>query len=133
MGSEGHMKAVVLKKYGDVSGLSYEEVGKPRPQAGEVLAKIAAASINPIDWKIRSGAMREIMPLELPTILGYDLAGEVAELGAGVTAFRVGQKVLAVADHTYAEYTVVKAEVLASMPEGLSFEQAAGLSLVAIT
>jgi len=127
------MKAVVLKKYGDVSGLSYEEVGKPRPQAGEVLAKIAAASINPIDWKIRSGAMREIMPLELPTILGYDLAGEVAELGAGVTAFRVGQKVLAVADHTYAEYTVVKAEVLASMPEGLSFEQAAGLSLVAIT
>jgi NADPH:quinone reductase-like Zn-dependent oxidoreductase len=127
------MKAVVLKAYGDVDQLSYEEVERPQPQAGEVLVKIAAASVNPIDWKIRSGAMREIMRIPLPTVLGYDLAGEVVELGAGVTSFAIGQKVLAIADHCYAEYAVVKAEVLAPMPEGLSFEQAAALSLVSIT
>ena len=78
------MKAVVLKAYGDVDQLSYEEVDRPRPGSGEVLVRIAATSINPIDWKLRSGAMREFMPIEFPAIPGYDLAGEVAELGSGV-------------------------------------------------
>ena len=127
------MKAVVLKAYGDVDQLSYQEAEKPQPRAGEVLVKVAAASVNPVDWKIRSGAMRAIMPMELPIIPGYDLAGEVAEVGAGVTTFKMGQKVLAVADHCYAEFALVKADVLAAMPEGLSFEQAAALALVSMT
>jgi NADPH:quinone reductase-like Zn-dependent oxidoreductase len=127
------MKAIVLKAYGDVDQLFYEEVERPQPKPGEVLVKVAAASVNPIDWKVRSGAMREIIPIQLPAILGYDLAGEVAELGAGVTSFSVGQKVLAIADHCYAEYAVVKAEVLVPMPAGLSFEQAAALALVSLT
>ena len=104
------MKAIVLKAYGDVDQLSYEEVDRPRPGSGEVLVRIAATSINPIDWKLRSGAMREFMPMEFPAIPGYDLAGEVAELGSGVTSFKVGQRVMAVASKTYAEYAVVKAD-----------------------
>src|SRR5271165_6105735 len=109
------MKAVILKAYGDVDQLSYEEVDQPRPGTGEVLVKIAATSLNPIDWKLRSGSMRQFIPLELPAILGHDLAGEVVELGAGVTSFKVGQRVMSFASKTYAEYAVVKAEVLAPM------------------
>jgi NADPH:quinone reductase-like Zn-dependent oxidoreductase len=127
------MKAVVLKAYGDVDQLSYEEVETPKPGSGEVLVKIAATSINPIDWKLRSGAVRERMPLELPAILGRDLAGEIAELGTGVTGFTVGQRVIALASRTYAEYVVVKADVLAPMAAGLTFEQAAALPLVTLT
>ena len=64
------MKAVVLKAYGDVDQLSYEEVERPRPGSDEVLVKIAATSLNPIDWKLRSGAMKEFMALQFPAILG---------------------------------------------------------------
>ncbi len=127
------MKAVVLKAYGGAEQLSIEEVEKPRPGPGEVLVKIAASSVNPIDWKLRSGAMRQMFPLELPAILGYDLAGEVAELGTGVGSFAVGQRVMALASKTYAEFAVVKADDLASIPVGLGFEQAAALPLVALT
>src|SRR5271165_4829684 len=127
------MKAVVLKAYGDIDQLSYEEVDQPHPGSGEVLVRIAATSLNPIDWKLRSGAMRQFIPLELPTILGYDLAGEVVELGSGVTSVKVGQRVMALASKTHAEYAVVKAEIAAGIPEGLSFEQAAVLPLVTLT
>ena len=127
------MKAIVLKAYGDVDQLLYEEVERPRPGSGEVLVRIAAASLNPIDWKLRSGAMKEFMPLEFPVIPGYDLAGEVAELGPGVTSFQVGQRVMAVASHAYAEYAVVKADVLTLIPASLGFEQAAALPLVTLT
>jgi len=127
------MKAVVLKAYGDVDQLSYEEVEQPRPGSGEVLVRIAAASLNPIDWKLRSGAMKEFMPLEFPAILGYDLAGEVAEPGAEVMSFKAGQRVMAVASRTYAEYAVVKADALTLIPDALSFEHAAALPLVTLT
>jgi NADPH:quinone reductase-like Zn-dependent oxidoreductase len=127
------MKAVVLKAYGDVDQLSYEEVDQPRAGSGELLVRIAATSINPIDWKLRSGAMREFMPIEFPAIPGYDLAGEVAELGSGVNSFKVGQRVMAVASKTYAEYAVVKADIVATIPDGLNFEQAAALPLVMLT
>ncbi len=127
------MKAVILKAYGDVDQLYYEEVDQPRPGSGEVLVRIAATSLNPIDWKLRSGAMRQFWELEFPAILGHDVAGEVAELGAGVSSFAVGQRVMALASHTYAEYAVVKAEELAAIPDGLSFEQAAALPLVTLT
>jgi NADPH:quinone reductase-like Zn-dependent oxidoreductase len=127
------MKAIVLKAYGDADQLSYEEIEKPRPGSGEVLVRVAAASVNPIDWKLRSGAMKEFMPLEFPAILGYDLAGEVAELGTGVTSLKVGQRVMGVASRTYAEYAVVKADGLTLIPGALSFEQAAALPLVVLT
>jgi NADPH:quinone reductase-like Zn-dependent oxidoreductase len=127
------MKAVVLRAYGDVDQLSYEEVDQPRPGSGEVLVRIVATSLNPIDWKLRSGAMRQFIPLELPAILGHDVAGEVAEPGSGVSSFKVGQRVMSFASRAYAEYVVVKAETLAPIPEAMSFEQAAALPLVTLT
>jgi NADPH:quinone reductase-like Zn-dependent oxidoreductase len=128
------MKAVVLKGYGDADQLSYEEAATPVPGEGEVLVKVGATSINPIDWKLRSGAMRAFMPLEFPAILGYDLAGEVASAGPGVVeGVAPGDRVMALASRTYAEYVAVKASALAPIPDVMSFEEAAALPLVTLT
>jgi len=127
------MKAVVLRAYGGVEQLSYEDMEKPKPAIGEVLVKIHATSVNPIDWKLRSGHMHSIFPLSFPAILGRDLAGEVVELGYGVTGFSLGQRVLALANRTYAEYAVVNANDVARIPDSMGFEQAAALPLVTLT
>ena len=128
------MKAVVLYEYGDVNKLQVEN-DQPEPPFGpsEVRVRVRATSINPIDWKLRSGAARARMPIEFPAILGRDLAGEVVEAGRDVTGFPRGMRVMALANGTYAEFTTVKANVLAPIPEALSFEQAAALPLVLTT
>jgi NADPH:quinone reductase-like Zn-dependent oxidoreductase len=127
------MKAVLLYAYGDPAQLRYEETDMPKYGDDEVLVKVHATSINPIDLKLRSGAAKSRMPLTLPAILGRDLSGEVAEAGRSVTGFPKGMRVMALANRTYAEYTVVTADVLAAIPEALSFEQAAALPLVTTT
>ena len=127
------MKAVILHAYGDVSELSYEDDDIPEPGAGEVRVRMRATSINPVDWKIRSGEAKERFPLDLPEILGIDLAGEVDQAGEGVTGFPKGMRVMAKANGTYAEYTVAKADTLAPIPDALSFEQAGALPLVLLT
>lgn len=127
------MKAVVLEDFGDVNKLQLEEVDEPPVGRGEVRVRVRATSINPVDWKIRSGATRGHIDVKLPAILGRDLAGEVEAVGEGVTGFRKGQRVMAVANGTYAELTTAKADVLAPIPDKLSFEQAAALPLVVTT
>jgi NADPH:quinone reductase-like Zn-dependent oxidoreductase len=135
------MKAVILRAYGDVSQLSYEtDEDIPEPGQGEVRVRVRATSINPVDYKLRSGEEKSRFPLDLPEILGVDLAGEVDALGPGVDAgshgfpvWQPGQRVMAKANGTYAEYTVAKADALAPIPDALSFEQAAALPLVVLT
>ena len=127
------MKAVQLLAYGDVSQLVYTDVPTPEPKAGEILIKVLATSVNPVDWKIREGAMKERMPLQLPTILGRDVAGEVYKVGPGVSGFIIGQRVLGMAMATYADYVIAKPEELAEMPEGLTMEQGGSLPLILLT
>jgi len=127
------MKAVLLYSYGDPSQLRYEETALPKYGDNEVLVKVRATSINPIDVKIRSGAAKSRFPVEFPAILGRDLSGEVVEAGRKVKGFPKGMSVMALTNRTYAEYTVAAAEVLAPIPEALSFEQAAALPLVTTT
>ena len=107
------MHAVILHAYGDVSQLRYEEDDIPEPGAGEVLVRLHATSINPIDWKIRSGSAKERFPLDLPEILGRDLSGVVDLPGSGVEGFPKGMRVMGMANGTFAEFTVAKADVLA--------------------
>jgi len=83
------------------------------------LVRVSAASVNPIDWKIRSGALKEVMPVDFPEVLGRDLAGVVHAVGDGVTEFAPGDRVFALANHTYAELCLVKADVLANIPDRL--------------
>jgi NADPH:quinone reductase-like Zn-dependent oxidoreductase len=127
------MKAVLLYEYGDAGQLRYEETDIPKCGDNEVLVRVRATSINPIDWKIRNGSAKSRMPVKLPVILGRDLAGEVAETGRNVTGFPKGMRVMALANGTYAEYTVVSTDVLSPIPEALTFEQAGALPLVTIT
>jgi NADPH:quinone reductase-like Zn-dependent oxidoreductase len=127
------MKAAVLHEYGPPSKLKYEDFPDPRPGPGEVLVAVRAVGVNPVDWKMRSGAAKERFPVTFPAILGRDLAGVVRELGEGVKDFAVGDRVFALAWATYAELCVVKAEVLAKVPDGLEMTTAAAVPLVSCT
>lgn len=127
------MKAMLLHQYGGPEQLRYEDTDVPEYGEKEVLVRVKATSVNPVDFKIRSGAAKARMPVEFPAILGRDLSGEVVEAGRSVTGFPKGMRVMALANGTYAEYTVAKADVLSPIPSALSFEQAAALPLVLTT
>jgi NADPH:quinone reductase-like Zn-dependent oxidoreductase len=127
------MKAALLYSYGDPEQLRYEETAMPKYGDDEVLVKMRATSINPIDVKIRSGAAKSRFSIEFPAILGRDLSGEVAETGRNVQGFSKGMRVMALANGTYAEYTVAKADVLAAIPDALNFEEAGALPLATTT
>jgi NADPH:quinone reductase-like Zn-dependent oxidoreductase len=126
------MKAVLLKEYGDVDQLELGEVPEPKVGPGEVMVRVVGASINPIDWKLRSGHAKAIMALQLPAILGRDASGEVVAVGAGVS-LRVGARVAGLAMGTYAERVVAKEEAWAEVPAALDLVDAAALPLVALT
>jgi NADPH:quinone reductase-like Zn-dependent oxidoreductase len=127
------MKAVQIHGYGGADQLRYEEVPTPLPGPNEVLVKLAATSVNPIDWKIRRGDRKASTALQFPLILGRDVAGEISAAAAGASDFKLGQKVMALADRTYAEFVAVPIAVLAPVPEGLDIEQAGALPLVVST
>jgi NADPH:quinone reductase-like Zn-dependent oxidoreductase len=127
------MKAIVVHEYGGPEVLKFEEYPDPVPGAGEVLVRVAAASVNPIDYKRRAGLTTDFYPMQFPGLIGVDMAGTVVEIGPGVEGFSVGDQVFAMADNTYAELCVVKAEVLAKVPKGLDLIEAAALPLVTVT
>jgi NADPH:quinone reductase-like Zn-dependent oxidoreductase len=103
------------------------------PGPGEALVRVAATSVNPIDYKRRAGLTKDFYPIHFPGLIGVDMAGTVVKVGPGVEAFTVGNQVFAMADNTYAEFCVVKADILADIPEGLDLIQAAALPLVTTT
>jgi NADPH:quinone reductase-like Zn-dependent oxidoreductase len=127
------MKAIRIHAYGEVDQLRLEEAPDPKPGPGEVLVRMAATSVNPIDYKIRSGAARERYPQVFPVILGRDLAGVVSGVGPGVTSLAVGDRVMGFVSHTYAELVVAKAGDLCSIPEHLEDQQAGAIPLVVTT
>jgi NADPH:quinone reductase-like Zn-dependent oxidoreductase len=127
------MKAVVLHEYGPPKNLKYEDVPDPVPGEGEVLVRVAASSVNPIDFKMRSGAAGPRYAVQFPAILGRDVAGIVRTLGPGVGGFSPGEKVIALTWRAYAEFVVVKASDIAVLPEGLDLVESAALPLVTLT
>lgn len=137
MTTPASMRALVLNDSAD-GALVDTQVPRPEPKAGEVLVKIAASGVNPIDHKIRIGAAPYAMP-ELPAIIGTDLAGVVAAVGEGVTAFSVGDEVYGLTGGvrgipgSLAEYAAVDARLLAPKPRNLTMREAAALPLVFLT
>jgi NADPH:quinone reductase-like Zn-dependent oxidoreductase len=127
------MKAVVLNEYGGPDKLKYEDVADPVAGEGELLVRLSATSINPIDYKMRSGAAKDHFPVTFPGILGRDIAGGVREVGPGVTGFEPGDKVIALGKQSYAQLVVVKAQDAAKAPDGLDLVEAAALPLVTLT
>ena len=128
----------MIKKFGDASVFEIAEVPKPKAILGHVVIKVKATSVNPIDIKIRSGAVPAVAP-EFPAVLHGDVAGVVVEVGEGVTEFRVGDEVFGCAggfkgtDGALAEYMLADVQLLAPKPKNLTMAQAAALPLVTIT
>jgi NADPH:quinone reductase-like Zn-dependent oxidoreductase len=127
------MRAIVVLGYGGVEQLELRDVPEPSPGAGEVKVRVTASSVNPIDWKLRSGAYRQMRPLQFPAILGRDAAGEVVAVGTGVRSVQVGDKVLGLVNRAYAEYVVDKEEAWAEVPASMDLSDAAALPLVTLT
>src|SRR6266481_549902 len=131
------MKAIRIHNYGGPEVLKYEDAPRPQPQAGEVLVRVHAAGVNPIDWKVREGHMKDFWPHKFPLILGWDLSGMVEELGRGVSQFKIGDEVYSIPDPTragaYADYIVVRELELALKPNSLHHIRAAAVTLAALT
>jgi NADPH:quinone reductase-like Zn-dependent oxidoreductase len=127
------MRAIQIHEYGGVDQLRIEQVSDPVAGPGEVLVRTAATSVNPIDFKIRSGSAQARFPQTFPVILGRDLAGQVAALGPGVQGFAIGDRVMGLVWRTYAELVVAKASELCLAPSTLDDVQAAALPLVTLT
>jgi NADPH:quinone reductase-like Zn-dependent oxidoreductase len=122
-----------MNEYGGPEVLRFGDYPDPGPGPGEVLVKVAAASINPIDLMQRSGATKSFFPVEFPGIIGWDVSGTVLKLGPGVDQLAIGDRVFGWAFHTYAELCVVKASLLAKVPDGVDLVEAAALPLVTLT
>jgi NADPH:quinone reductase-like Zn-dependent oxidoreductase len=127
------MKASVLYEYGNPDVLKYEDYPDPTPGNGEVVVKVAAASINPVDLLERKGMLKDWKPLTFPAVIGWDMAGTVVQVGEGVSSFRAGDRVFAWTYRTYAELCTVSTDVLAKVPDKLDLIDAATLPLVGIT
>jgi NADPH:quinone reductase-like Zn-dependent oxidoreductase len=127
-------RAIQVHDYGDIDQLKLEQIARPEPQEDEVLVRVHAAGVNPIDWKIRAGLMKAFMPMQFPYIPGTELAGIVEKVGSDVTTFQPGQAVFGRSSRgSYAEYSLAPASTLALKPEALSFDEAATIPIGATT
>lgn len=129
------MKAARIHTFGDPSVIAIEDIAQPQPGPDEILVRVAASAVNPIEWKIRSGAMAQVLQRPLPVTLGWDCAGVVEAVGTAVQGWRIGDAVFSypefAAGGTHAEYVTIKASQVAHKPPSLSFAQAAALPVVA--
>jgi NADPH2:quinone reductase len=132
------MRAALLRVFGPAQNLTIDKIPVPLPATGEVLVKVKAAGINPVDYKTRSGKGFAAKELHLPAILGWDIAGEVVSLGEGVSRFDRGDRIFGMsnfpqAGNAYAAYVVVHEDQFARIPAGVSNEVAAATPLAALT
>ena len=131
------MKAVRIHTHGGPETLVYEDAPRPAPLTGEVLIRVRAASVNPIDWKIRGGFGKEIFSHQMPLILGWDVAGTIEAVGPEVDKFELGAPVYGYTslrrDGAYAEFIIAKQGEITLKPASLDFVQAAAIPIAALT
>lgn len=131
------MKGIGIKQYGDESQITTIELSTPSIGANEVLITVKASAVNPVDWKVRDGLLKDFIPYQLPLILGWDAAGIISAVGDEVKQFQVGDDVFFRPEiekqGTYADEIVVPAKFVAAMPTNLSYVEAASLPLVGLT
>jgi NADPH:quinone reductase-like Zn-dependent oxidoreductase len=131
------MKAVQINGFGDRSVLELNDIDIPTPLENEVLIKVKSASVNPVDWKIREGYLQPMLNHTLPLTLGWDVSGEVVAAGDQVTHLKVGDAVYSRPDiaknGSYAQYMTAVADEVALKPSSLSWQEAAGVPLAALT
>lgn len=132
--ASSQMRALRMHEYGAPEVLRVENAPAPTPKTGEVRIRVHAAGVNPIDWKIRTGRLQRSYSVPLPYIPGRDVSGTIDALGSGVTSWKVGDEVVALADGGgFAEYVVVAEGDVARKPARLTYEQAAGIPVASLT
>ncbi len=133
------MKAVLVHEYGNPDAMRVEETGKPALQPDEILVRVHAASVNPVDWKVCDGILKDKLPMPMPFIPGGDFSGTVARTGRETAGFSIGMPVFGMTSTpgyragAFAEFVNVKAKHVAARPESLSHEEAAAVPLAALT
>jgi NADPH:quinone reductase-like Zn-dependent oxidoreductase len=133
------MKAIVVEKFGGVENVHMQDMPQPVPSDNEVLIKVAYAGVNPVDWKIREGYLKNMLPHEFPFIMGWDVSGTVVEAGKNVKNLRPGDEVYADARKptvkwgTYSEYVTYDANNVAKKPKNISLKEAAALPIISLT
>ncbi len=131
------MKAAVIHRYGSADVLQYEDVAPPKIKADELLVKVHASCINPADWKIRKGMLKIVTGNKFPMILGFDLAGEVVEVGANVTRFTIGDSIYGTLKPpnagAYAEFVAVSENCAVLKPTNISYTEAASIPVAGLT
>ena len=127
-------RAVLIRAYGDAAAAEIAEIARPAAGQGQVLVRVRAAGVNGIDWKVREGFVRDAFPLQLPAVLGIELAGTVEAIGPGASRFRVGDRVMGPLGGlgAYAEVVTVDEANLVRTPQGLDDVHAAGLPVAAV-
>ncbi|MEJ2565179.1 MAG: NADP-dependent oxidoreductase [Gammaproteobacteria bacterium] len=127
------MKAVQIHRYGHAEQMTMARVTRPKAGAGQILVKIHDAGVNPVDWKIREGYMKDVRPASFPFTMGQDFSGEVVAVGAGVSGFGKGDKVFGLAEGTYAEYALATPNGLAHLPASVDPVDAASIPTAGLT
>ncbi len=131
------MKAIRIHEFGGPDVLKYEEAPRPVPAADEVLIKVYASGVNPVDYKMRKGLAQSVFPIDLPFIPGWDVSGEIEEVGSDILTFKKGDEVYGRPDvtrnGTYAEYVAVKADEVNFKPQSLDHDKAAAVPLAGLT
>jgi NADPH:quinone reductase-like Zn-dependent oxidoreductase len=134
-----NMKTIAINDFGGRDKLQLIDLPVPEVREGEILVKVNAAGVNPVDWKIREGYIKDLFPYEFPIILGWDAAGIVEQTGPEMTRFKEGDEIFAycrkpiVHGGAYAEYIVLQEEHAAIKPKNITFEEAASIPLAALT
>ncbi len=131
------MKAVLINKYGHNNVVEIKDLSRPKPRPNEVLIRVRAAGVNPVDWKIREGMMRAMPDTQFPIVLGRECAGEVVETGAEAKRFKKGDPVVAIPDirrlGSFAEYAVAPEKTVYPKPVNITFEEAAAIPIAGLT
>ncbi|HYK60233.1 MAG TPA: NADP-dependent oxidoreductase [Bryobacteraceae bacterium] len=131
------MKAVRIHEYGGVDVLRFQDAPRPEPGPGEVLVRVHAAGVNPVDWKVRAGYLKDWLKYKLPMIPGWDFSGVIESVGSGVDGWRAGSEVYArpdlSRDGAYAGYIAVRASEIGAKPKSVDHTQAAAIPLAALT
>ena len=127
------MKAIQVQKYGHADQMQLKQVQRPTPGKGQVLVKIHDAGVNPVDWKIREGYLKDARPTSFPYTMGQDFAGEIVAIGEGVSGFKKGDRVFGFAEGSYAEYALASPSGMAHIPRTLDDAQAACLPTAGLT
>lgn len=130
------MKAAIIEQYGGPEVIKIAEVPKPVPKEGEVLIKVFAASVNPVDWKIRKGNLKMMLSKKFPKILGIEVSGTIEEMGPNTKGYTIGQRVFAGMSYEgkgYAQYTIAEIGRVIAIPDSISYEEASTMAVAGMT